>query len=129
MSVDRLKRVNALMRREIGDALFHVMNEQDFDIATATVTRVDTARNLRSAHVMVSIRGDESTKARMLSLLRRHRSEIQRLINRDLTIKYTPKLQFELDRSIEKGDHVLDILTHLDEPDTAGDDTPREPEA
>jgi len=115
MSVDRLERVNALIRREIGESLFHIMNEQAFDFAAVTVTHVVTSRNLRTARVLVSIRGDEDSKQRMLSLLRRHRSDIQRAINRDLTLKYTPKLHFELDRSVQEGDHVLEILAHLDD--------------
>lgn len=115
MSVDRLERVNALIRREIGESLFHIMNDQAFDLAAVTITHVITARNLRTARVLVSIRGTEAQKLEMLSLLRRHRPEIQNTINRDLTLKYTPKLHFHLDRSVEEGDHVLDILSHLDD--------------
>ncbi len=117
MSVDRIERVNALIKREIGESLFHIMNDSDFDLAAVTVTHVVASRNLRTARVLVSIRGDEKKKTRMLGLLRRRRPEIQRLINRDLTLKYTPKLQIDLDRSIEDGDHVLDILTHLGDAD------------
>ena len=116
MSIDRIERVNALIRREIGESLFHIMNEQAFDLAAVTVTHVVTSRNLRNARVLVSIRGDDAAKQRMLGLLRRHRADIQKAINRDLTLKYTPKLHFELDLSVEEGDHVLDILAHLDDP-------------
>ena len=41
MSVDRLTRVNELLKREIGDLLFRVMNENKFDLASVTVTRVE----------------------------------------------------------------------------------------
>ena len=126
MSVDRIERVNALIRREIGESLFHIMNEQAFDFAAVTVTHVVTSRNLRTARVLVSIRGDEAAKQRMLGLLRRHRSDIQKAINRDLTLKYTPKLHFELDLSVQEGDHVLDILAHLDDGAQA-DQAPAEP--
>jgi ribosome-binding factor A len=115
MSVDRLERVNALVHREIAESLFHIINDQGFDHAAAMITHVVTSRNLRTARVLVSIRGDEEKQKRMLSLIRRHRADIQRAINRDLTLKYTPKLHFELDHSVEEGDHVLDILSHLDD--------------
>jgi len=114
MSVDRLERVNALIKREIGESLFHIINDAGFDMSAITVTHVITARNLRTARVLVSIRGDEPKQRSMLSTLRRHRPEIQRAINRDLTLKYTPKLHFDLDSSIESGNHVLDILTQLE---------------
>ncbi len=126
MSIDRIERVNALIRREIGESLFHIMNEQAFDFAAVTVTHVVTARNLRTARVLVSVRGDDEAKKRMLGLLRRHRGDIQKAINRDLTLKYTPKLHFELDLSVQEGDHVLDILAHLDD-DAPPANAPAEP--
>ncbi len=126
MSVDRLERVNALIKREIGESLFRIINEDSFDMAAVTVTHVVTSRNLRTARVLVSIRGTEEQKKQMLSLLHKHRPEIQRAINRDLTLKYTPKLHFDLDRSIQSGDHVLDILAHLDLPQNDDEQDPGE---
>ncbi len=127
MSIDRLKRVNELLRREIGEALFRIMTEGSFDISTVMITRVIASRNLRHARVMVSIRGQDEERQRALSMLKRHRSEIQRLINRDLTLKYTPKLAFELDTSVERGDHMLDLLNEL-VPEEDGDESGQEPE-
>ncbi len=114
MPVDRLKRVNALLRREIGEALFHVMQERGFDISAVTITSVSASRNLRTAKVSVSIRDHHEERPQMLQMIRNHRAEIQRLINKDLTLKYTPRLHFELDLSLEKGDHVLDILMKME---------------
>jgi ribosome-binding factor A len=116
MSSDRLTRVNALLRREIGEALFRVLHEQDMDLAAVTVTGVAVARNLRQARVLVSIRDHETDRARMLAVIKRHRADIQQHINRDLTLKYTPRLTFELDTSVERGDRVLAILDRLDMP-------------
>lgn len=126
MAIDRIKRVNELLRREIGETLFRVMTEQNFDLSAVMVTRVVTSRNLRHARVMVSIRDHQEERERMLSLLKRHRSEIQALINRHLVLKYTPKLSFELDTSVERGDHILDVLGALAV--ERGDDM-QEPEA
>jgi ribosome-binding factor A len=122
MSIDRLTRVNELLKREIGEALFRVMQEQDFDIGAVTVTHVVVSRNLRHARVLVSIRDHESERRRMLDLLRKHRPEIQNRINRDLVLKYTPRLNFELDTSLERGDHVLEILQALQQMETPGED-------
>ena len=114
MSVDRIERVNALIRRELGEAMFRLITDDRFDRGSVTVTRVTTARNLRTANVLVSVRGDEQHQHQMLSILRRFRPELQQAVNRDLTIKYTPVLHFSLDPSIRKGDHVLDLLSKLD---------------
>jgi ribosome-binding factor A len=114
MSVDRLTRVNALLRREIGELLFRVMNEQGFDLSAITVTRVETSSSLRQARVMVSIRDHEDERDRMLRILRHHAPEIQAAINRDLTLKYTPRLSFMLDTSVERGDRILGLLSEID---------------
>lgn len=114
MSVDRLTRVNALLRREIGDLLFRIMDERGFDLSAVSITRVEVSPSLRQARVMVSIRDHEKEREPMLRLLRRHAPEIQATINRDLTLKYTPRLSFELDTSIERGDKVLGLLSEID---------------
>ena len=121
MTSNRITRVNELLRREIGEALFRVMHESGLDLGAITVTRVRTARNLRDATVSISIRNHRDERTGMLSAIRRHRRDIQTLINRDLTIKYTPRLRFELDPSIEQGDRVLHILEELERaPDDGG---------
>ena len=115
MSVDRITRVNELLKREIGDLLFRVMHTNGFDLASVTITRVETSKDLREAHVYVSILGHETERPHMLALLSRRRGELQRRINKDVTLKYTPRLTFKLDTSVEEGDRVLAVLAKLNE--------------
>lgn len=120
MKVDRITRVNALLKREIGDLLFQVMQAENFDLSAVTVTQVSVGRDLRDAVVHVSIRNHERERGRMLRLLDKHRGQIQEAINRDVQLKYTPRLQFRLDTSVEKGDRVLGLLAEMqDESDPA----------
>lgn len=123
MSIDRLTRVNELLRREIAEALFHLLPETDIDLSTVTVTEVRATRNLREARVLVSVRGDEALQGDVMRLLRGHRADIQRWINRRLTLKYTPRLRFQLDMSLERGDHMLQVLSEIDVPDDDGEAT------
>jgi len=81
------------------------------------VTQVVTARNLRNATVSVSIYGHEDERAAIIKKLAGKAHDLQALINRDLTLKYTPRLRFRLDSSVEKGDHVLAVLDQLDQLD------------
>ncbi|MBR5591297.1 MAG: 30S ribosome-binding factor RbfA [Kiritimatiellae bacterium] len=119
MSVNRLDRVNALLLREIADDLFRVLqSEPEVDVAGITVTKVECAPNLRSADVWVSIM-DAAEHPTWLRRLSKHAKEIQTLINRNMTLHYTPKLRFRLDTGIAKGDRVLDILNHLEIPQDA----------
>ena len=114
MSVDRITRLNELLKRELADVLFRVMQNERFDLAAVTITRVALGRDLREARVFVSIREHQDERPRMMALLRRYRPEFQRLINKDLAIKYTPRLTFELDTSLEEGDRVLAVLAKLE---------------
>ena len=115
MSSQRITRVNELLRREIGGALFRVISEPDCDLSAVTVTHVVTGSDLRTAHVLVSIRGTQGQQRRILALLRRHRADIQEVIHKNIVLKYTPRLSFSLDTSLQDGDRVLDILRGLEE--------------
>ena len=123
MPVDRLERINALLRRELGEAFFRVFAAGGLDLAAITVTRVTTARNLRNATVYISIMGHEHERGSILQRIARKHGELQQMVNHDLTLKYTPRLEFRLDTSVEKGDHILDVLAHLDVPKTGGQES------
>jgi len=114
MSIDRLTRVNQLVKQEVAGSLFRVINDPGADIAAVTVTRVMTSANLRNARVFVSIRGDQHTQTRLLNLIKSHRRDIQASIAKNIVLKYTPQVSFEMDHSIEQGDHVLDVIARLE---------------
>jgi ribosome-binding factor A len=120
----RLTRINELLRREIGGCLYHVIGDSGFDMSAITVTHVMTTSSLRSARVLVSIRDHEDEREAMISTLRRHRIEIQKHLSDNIVLKYTPRLTFSLDTSLEEGSHTLSILNELDEiEDNQGTDT------
>jgi ribosome-binding factor A len=121
MSIDRLTRVNELLKREIGTALFQILSDGEVDLSAITITAVNASSNLRTARVKVSIRDTEERRPAVLAILKRHRVELQDLINKNVKLKYTPRLSFELDLSLVKGDHVLGILFAMDEADQAKD--------
>ena len=116
MSIDRIERVNALLRREIAEAIPSVMAGTDFDAGAVTITDVSASRNLRAARVRVSIFGHGAGRQQMVDQLASRHIAFQRHINRQMRLKYTPVLNFVLDGSLEKGDHVLDLLGRLDIP-------------
>ena len=120
MSVDRLERVNSLLKRVIGDAMFRVLMGEETSAGLVTVTGVSCGKDLRNATVKVSVFGEEAEQKRVLGLIIRHSHEFERIVNREARLKFTPQLRFVLDHSIEKGDHVLAVLDTL---------TPAEPTA
>jgi ribosome-binding factor A len=120
MAGRRLTRVNALLRREIADLLFRIMNDAGFDPLAVTVTRVEATNNLRQARVFCSVRGTAEDKQRILRQLLGHRRQLQQAVSRDVVLKYTPHLSFHLDESIHQGDAVLELLDGLGPVDPDG---------
>ncbi|MFH0952757.1 MAG: 30S ribosome-binding factor RbfA [Verrucomicrobiota bacterium] len=115
MGVKRLVRVNELLKQEVAAALYRVMNERGFDLSAVTITRVMTSSDLHSARVFVSIRDHRQERGHILAQLGHHAGDIQYLLNKNVALKYTPKLTFELDESIELGDRVLQIIHRMEE--------------
>ncbi|NLB55540.1 MAG: 30S ribosome-binding factor RbfA [Lentisphaerae bacterium] len=124
MSVNRLVRINELLKREIGSMLYRLMTGTSVNLAAVTVTRVDISRDLKHARVLVSI--NDNKRDEIMAELRRHRIEIQRQINHDIVLKRTPVLKFELDTSIEEGDKMLKLLNDMSDPDNPDDFSPLE---
>ncbi|MBO4448911.1 MAG: 30S ribosome-binding factor RbfA [Kiritimatiellae bacterium] len=114
MSVNRIERVNSLLRRVIAEAMFQILRGEDVSPALVTVTGVSCGSDLRDATVGISVFGDAALKRRAMERLRRNAARFQAAINREVKMKYTPRLFFKLDRSIEKGDEVLAILDRLE---------------
>jgi len=114
MTIDRLARVNELLRREISEQLARLMSGGDVNPARLTITRVRVSPNLRTARVYVSIMADGEDCTIAMNAVKRHRKELQRHVAQDLHIKYTPRLVFEQDSSIAEGDEVLRMLSELD---------------
>jgi ribosome-binding factor A len=114
MGVDRLERVNSLLKRVIAESMFSVMQGDSVAPGLFTVTDVKCGKDLRDATVKVSVFGDDALKETALRHLQHNARRFQQIINREVRLKFTPRLTFQLDLSLEKGDEVLAILSKLD---------------
>ena len=113
MGVDRLERVNSLLKRVVAESMFSVMQGDTVRPGLITVTGVACGKDLRDATVKVSVFGDDALKETALQHLKHNARRFQAVINREVKLKFTPRLTFQLDRSLEKGDEVLAILSRL----------------
>ena len=113
MGVNRLDRVNSLLKRVIAEAMFSVMQGDTVQPGLITVTGVSCGKDLRDATVKVSVFGDDALKQTALQHLKHNARRFQAIVNREVRLKFTPRLAFQLDLSLEKGDEVLAILNSL----------------
>ena len=109
----RQLRVSELIRRALSDILargdFH-----DPDLAAPiTVGEVRCSPDLRHATAFVLPLGGANTEA-TLAALRRNRHELRKLLTRRVSLKYSPDLKFEADRTFDRMDRTREILASPD---------------
>lgn len=113
MKANRITRVNELIRRELATTMFRLAPRAGLDPGRVTVTHVETAVDLRTAKVLVSILGSPEEQQAGLTALRRLRTEFQEALTDNVVLRYTPHLHFVLDHSVEQGDRVLRLLDEM----------------
>lgn len=120
--VDRLTRVNEIMKREIAGYIESGSAMLPSGVLVS-VTEVTTSVDLRNATVNVSVfGGDDITRRNVIKALLRSRIDIQKVISKNLGFKHTPKLSFMLDDRMANADKVLEILGKAASEDSDGDE-------
>jgi ribosome-binding factor A len=110
-----MRRVNAAVREVLAEAVGEL---RDPRIGFVTVTGVETAGDLRSARVFVSVLGSEKKREKTLDALEAAHGVLQARIAQELRLKWTPQLAFEYDPTVERGvrmSHLIDELAPDDE--------------
>lgn len=108
----RTDRLDSQIRQELMDLLQREM--KDPRLGFATITRVETARDLGHARVWVSVYGSDQDQARSIDALRDATPWLRRRLGERLQIRHVPQLSMRRDESIESGDRVLRILRQLE---------------
>jgi ribosome-binding factor A len=108
----RTDRLDSQIQQELMDLLQREM--KDPRVGFATITRVETARDLGHARVWVSVYGTDEDQARSLDALRDAAPWLRRRLGERLQIRHVPQLSVRRDESIESGDRVLRILRELE---------------
>ena len=106
----RITRVNQLLQREISHQL--LQNYQKLAVKI-TISSVDTASDLRKAHVYYSVLGDEATIEEAKKLFRKVGKDLQRRVCQFIVLKYFPKFEFIYDPSLKRGASLNDLLDDL----------------
>jgi ribosome-binding factor A len=108
----RTRRVDELLRQEIGQILAREI--ADPRIGFATVTDVETTPDLRHARLWVSVIGQPAEREATISALTRAMPYVRRALGGRLRIKRIPEFQVRLDDSAERGTRVLQLLRELE---------------
>lgn len=109
MSSPRMLKVNSVLKEVLADEIERM---SDGRLEFVSVTGVNTAPDLRHAIVYVDVLG-EGDREDALNALKGAARRLQSTIARQVRIKYTPTLEFELDRGVLEGERIDAILRSL----------------
>lgn len=108
MTTPRMLKVNSVLREVLAE---EVEKLADSRLEMVSVTGVDTAPNLRRAVVYVDVLSDDHEG--VIEALMHAAPRLQREIGRQVRIKYTPVLAFEIDPGIVQGNKIDEILRSI----------------
>ncbi len=104
----RMRRVNEAIKELVSGAVANRL--KDPRIGFVTITGANATSDLQYATIYVSVFGKESEKEQTLEGLRSSEGFLQEIINRELHLKRTPKLEFVYDQSIDEGMKIQSLL-------------------
>jgi len=109
----RADRVADLIMREVGTFLLTKIN--DPRIGFATVVKVKVSPDLRLSRIYVSVMGDEQRKREAMMGLVSATGYVQKAMAGKLGLRFTPKVTFYLDESMDYAERINAMLKELNE--------------
>ena len=106
--MSRIDKINEELRRELASVI-RELKDSRIPMMTSVVA-VNVTNDLRYAKIYVSVMGDEEVKKKALEGLKSASGFVRREIGKRMDIRYTPEPIFELDRSIEHGAYINQLL-------------------
>ncbi|BEV35207.1 30S ribosome-binding factor RbfA [Synechococcus sp. M16CYN] len=121
----RIKRIEALIRKEISELLINYINDERVHKGIVSVTSVEITGDLQHCKIFVSIFGESSDRNEVLGGLKAASGYLRGELGRRLQMRRAPEMKFQLDRGLEKGTSVLRLLNKLgDQRQKRGDISP-----
>ena len=115
MPANKIQRTNEDIQRVMSTLLRNIKDPR-IKQGMISVTSVDTTSDLRQAKVYLSVYDIKSEKEFMKGL-KSASGFLRRELGQSLSLRYTPELIFELDKSIEYGSKINTILSGLEIPE------------
>ena len=109
MAKHRLDRISEEVKRVVSDIIRNELNDPRIASLTSVVA-AEVTPDLRYAKVFVSVLGTDEEKQATLKGLSSAAGFIRRELGKNIELRYSPEVVFELDRSIEHGAYINKLL-------------------
>ncbi len=114
----RMGRVNGLLREELSQLILREL--KDPRVASfVTITEVDTAPDLGTAKVYVSVIAPAEEQTDVMRGLRSAEGFLKASLRTRIQLRKIPTLTFELDATMERGADLLKLIDQVIESDSA----------
>ena len=107
---NRIEKINALIQRNLSEILTRELSLKSG--VFLTIAKVDTTPDLRYTRVFVSI-FPEKEQGYVLQALKNEIYALQGALNKTLTMKPLPKIEFKVDLTESKADEVEKLLKQI----------------
>ncbi len=118
----RVGRVAEQIKKGVSQILQTEMKDPRFT-GFLSVTEVDVSRDLSHAKIYVSIYGSDNEKSLTLKALESALGFIRSEIGKRVRLRHIPEISFHLDKSLEYGAHISEILKDLKDKEGKGEDS------
>ena len=117
MANNKIYRTNDDIQRVLSSLLGKIKDPR-VNQGMISITRVDTTGDLRYSKVYLSVYGLQDEKE-LKKGLKSAGPWLRRELGKTLELRYTPELVFELDKSIEHGAHINELIARVTAEETA----------
>ncbi len=112
----RIERVNGVLRQEISNLIASQVNDPRLK-GIITITRVQTAPDLRTARVYVSVMGNSAIRQEAIAGIQSSATYLRRELRDRVSLRYVPFLRFMLDDEMQEAERLLEMIDGLAIPD------------
>jgi ribosome-binding factor A len=109
----RISRVSSLIKREVSQMLLNGIKDDRVGAGMVSITDVDVSGDLQHAKIFVSIYGTEEAKTETMEGLKSSIGYVRKELGHRMNLRRTPEIIFLEDRSLERGDRMLNLLNEI----------------
>lgn len=91
------------------------MSDPRYDSARTSITRVEVPEDLLTARVYVSVTGSEEDQHKTIAALKHAVGYLQERLGREIRLRNTPRLTFEIDVKFKKTLETLGLIAEIAE--------------
>jgi len=107
----RKDRLEELIKRIVSEIIFREL--KDPRIGFITITGVELNRDYTEARIGISILGSPTDVRKSMEGIRSSSGFVQKHLGKELKIRNTPRVYFYLDKSVEEGVDMVNMINNL----------------